>query len=137
MTSANSATEKELLDLAAKVLSGTASAEEKGRLETCVHTNPEFRKAFEHMQAIIETEKDDRFLQAAIRVSLKKANPAEEKEIASLEFSNPAQWRRYRFINDVFVGLAREAELGESIQREPMPDRVRQALRAELRKAKS
>lgn len=137
MTSANIPNGAEFFQLAARVLGGTASAEEKSKLETCVHDNSEFRKAFEHMQAITQSERDDHFMQTAIRVILNQASSEELQEINSLDVDNPALWRRFQFLRSVFTGLAREAALGDTIQTEPMPDRVRQTLLAKLREAKS
>src|SRR5215472_16085838 len=133
MTSTNGSDEREFLQLAAKVLGGSASAEEKTKLEASVHANPQFRKTFEHMQALTQTDKDDHFLQTAIRVILNKATPEESKEIAGLKSGDQSLWRRYRFIESVFDGLAREAALGDTVQKEPMPNRVRSALAAKLR----
>ena len=87
------------------------------------------------MQALARTDKDDHFLQTAIRVILNKGTPEESKEIASLKSGDQSLWRRYRFIESVFDGLAREAALGDTIQKEPMPNRVRSALAAKLRES--
>lgn len=137
MTSASELPEKEFFQLAAKVLTGTASSEERSKLDARVHDNPRLRKAFEHMQTLVSSDKDDRFLTTAIRFAFRKATPEETKEIASLETSNPKLWQRCCFIQEVFEGLAREAAVSDNTWKESMPGGVRKLLLAQLAKKQS
>jgi hypothetical protein len=125
--------EKQFLALAERKLSGKANADESSCLAKCVQENEAYRTAFEHMQALQQTERNDQFLQTAIRVLCGTATPTESGEIRALEKDDPQLWQKFQFMRAVVKGIARAANVKDDIIPEPMPERVRLALAAKLR----
>lgn len=132
MTSPNP-DETKFLTLAAKVLSGKATADERSRLDRSMQGNDAYKTTFKHMQALYQADRNDHLLESTIRVLCGTASAGETDEVRSLEKSDPALWRKFQFMRAMMTGLARVAEVDDTIQPEPMPERMRTALAARLR----
>jgi hypothetical protein len=128
--------EKQFLTLAERKLSGKATSDESSCLARCVQENEAYRATFEHMQALQQTERNDQFLQIAIRVLCGTATPKESGKIRALEKNDPQLWQKFQFMRAVVKGIARAANVKDDIKPEPMPERVRLALAAKLRDVK-
>ena len=113
-----------------------AAADESSRLAKYLKDKEAYRTTFEHMQALRQTEVNEKFLQNAIRVLCGKATATELEEIRALEQQEPEQWRRFQYIRAVLTGVARTAEVEDDLKPEPMPERVRLALATKLRNLK-
>jgi len=126
--------ENEFLMLAAKVMRGKATAEENIRLTQYVQDDENYRTTLDHMKAFYQSEEDDQFLETVIHVLCGTAKPKEIEGIKALKNANPQRWRKFQFIRAVVTGIDRASKVGDTVPQEAMPDRVRQALLAKLKR---
>jgi hypothetical protein len=127
---------RQLVRLALKVASGSASPEEEKELETLLEQRPEWRKEVRSLQSEFKVELEASHLELALRAAFGALSSDDRHEIDLLRRRNPKALEEIEFIAYRIDLMARSSKISSPPTSGSMPEEVRRSILEEWKNAR-
>ena len=128
-------TKAEFLKLAIKVISGNPTQDDRDQMTRLMTKTPSLQVEFDEIKKQLKGAQDEDFMQLYLRCLFNKASSEESARLRSLKDTNSAKWNEFQQIAFSLQALGDQLKTS-SIDKstpEPMPEKVRNRLLAELK----